>query len=220
MKKEDIEKIHPNAEARMFNPEFKVVVEKRSYNEGEEGEELEYKMIEGVGAVMGVYTDMGWYREKINANAFANCDMTNVVSLFNHDSNMLLSRTTGKQEDLTLMIENNQLKYKYEIKNDCAEKVAENIGLGFITGSSFMFRVKTDSWSTGADGVDEREILEIEKEGSEKKFEIKEKDFLIDLDSVKENFKQKVIALSPEFEPLISNLKKSTSIDYGFGLSL
>lgn len=160
MKKEDIEKIHPNAEARMFNPEFKVVVEKRSYDEGEE---MEYKMIEGVGAVMGVYTDMGWYREKINANAFANCDMTNVVSLFNHDSNMLLSRTTGKQEDLTLMIENNQLKYKYEIKNDCAEKVAENIGLGFITGSSFMFRVKTDSWSTGADGVDEREILEIEK---------------------------------------------------------
>lgn len=160
MKKEDIEKIHPNAEARMFNPEFKVVVEKRSYDEGEE---MEYKMIEGVGAVMGVFTDMGWYREKINANAFANCDMTNVVSLFNHDSNMLLSRTTGKQEDLTLMIENNQLKYKYEIKNDCAEKVAENIGLGFITGSSFMFRVKTDSWSTGADGVDEREILEIEK---------------------------------------------------------
>lgn len=160
MKKEDIEKIHPNAEARMFNPEFKVVVEKRSYDEGEE---MEYKMIEGVGAVMGVYTDMGWYREKINANAFANCDMTNVVSLFNHDSNMLLSRTTGKQEDLTLMIENNQLKYKYEIKNDCAEKVAENIGLGFITGSSFMFRVKTDSWSTGEDGVDQREILEIEK---------------------------------------------------------
>ena len=64
------------------------------------------------------------------------------------------------------------------------------------------------------------EILEIEKEDSEKRFEIKEKDFLIDLDSVKENFKQKVIALSPEFEPLISNLKKSTSIDYGFGLSL
>ena len=160
MKKEDIEKIHPNAEARMFNPEFKVVVEKRSYDEGEE---MEYKMIEGVGAVMGVYTDMGWYRERISANAFANCDMTNVVSLFNHDSNMLLSRTTGKQEDLTLMIENNQLKYKYEIKNDCAEKVAENIGLGFITGSSFMFRVKSDSWSTGEDGVDQREILEIEK---------------------------------------------------------
>ena len=42
MKKEDIEKIHPNAEARMFNPEFKVIVEKR--NEGEE--EIEYRMIE------------------------------------------------------------------------------------------------------------------------------------------------------------------------------
>jgi HK97 family phage prohead protease len=163
MKKEDIEKIHPNAEARMFNPEFKVVVEKRSEGEGEDMYEYEYKMIEGVGAVMGVFTDMGWYREKINPTAFANCDMTNVVSLFNHDSNEILSRTTGKQDDLTLTIENNQLKYKYQIKNECAEKVAENIGLGFITGSSFMFRVKTDSWSTGADGVDEREILEIEK---------------------------------------------------------
>jgi hypothetical protein len=163
MKKEDIEKIHPNAEARMFNPEFKVVVEKRSEGEGEDMYEYEYKMIEGVGAVMGVFTDMGWYREKINPTAFAGCDMTNVVSLFNHDSNEILSRTTGKQDDLTLSIENNQLKYKYQIKNECAEKVAENIGLGFITGSSFMFRVKTDSWSTGADGVDEREILEIEK---------------------------------------------------------
>jgi HK97 family phage prohead protease len=163
MKKEDIEKIHPNAEARMFNPEFKVVVEKRSEGEGEDMYEYEYKMIEGVGAVMGVFTDMGWYREKINPTAFAGCDMTNVVSLFNHDSNEILSRTTGKQDDLTLSIENNQLKYKYQIKNECAEKVAENIGLGFITGSSFMFRVKTDSWSSGADGVDEREILEIEK---------------------------------------------------------
>jgi|688.fasta_scaffold69698_2 HK97 family phage prohead protease len=163
MKKEDIEKIHPNAEARMFNPEFKVVVEKRSEGEGDDMYETEYKMIEGVGAVMGVFTDMGWYREKINATAFAGCDMSNVVSLFNHDSNEILSRTTGKQDDLTLMIENNQLKYKYQIKNECAEKVAENIGLGFITGSSFMFRVKTDSWSSGADGVDEREILEIEK---------------------------------------------------------
>jgi HK97 family phage prohead protease len=163
MKKEDIEKIHPNAEARMFNPEFKVVVEKRSEGEGDDMYETEYKMIEGVGAVMGVFTDMGWYREKINATAFAGCDMSNVVSLFNHDSNEILSRTTGKQDDLTLTIENNQLKYKYQIKNECAEKVAENIGLGFITGSSFMFRVKTDSWSSGADGVDEREILEIEK---------------------------------------------------------
>lgn len=159
MKKEDIEKIHPNAEARMFTPEFKVVTEKRS--EGEE--EIEYRMIEGVGAVMDVYTDMGWYREKINPNAFAGCDMSNVVSLFNHDSNMLLSRSTGKSDDLTISIENNQLKYRYAIKNDCAEKVAENIGLGFVTGSSFMFTTKRDSWGTGADGIDEREILEIDK---------------------------------------------------------
>jgi HK97 family phage prohead protease len=158
MKKEDIEKIHPNAEARMFNPEFKVVVEKR--NEGEE--EIEYRMIEGVGAVMEVYTDMGWYREKINARAFDNCDMSNVVSLFNHDSNEILSRATGKEDDLMISIENNQLKYRYAIKNYCAEKVAENIGLGFIKGSSFMFMVRKDSWGESADGVEEREILEIE----------------------------------------------------------
>ena len=158
MKKEDIEKIHPNAEARMFNPEFKVIVEKR--NEGEE--EIEYRMIEGVGAVMEVYTDMGWYREKINARAFDNCDMSNVVSLFNHDSNEILSRATGKEDDLMISIENNQLKYRYAIKNYCAEKVAENIGLGFIKGSSFMFMVRKDSWGESADGVEEREILEIE----------------------------------------------------------
>jgi HK97 family phage prohead protease len=89
--------------------------------------------------------------------------MSNVVSLFNHDSNEILSRATGKEDDLMISIENNQLKYRYAIKNYCAEKVAENIGLGFIKGSSFMFIVRKDSWGESADGVEEREILEIEK---------------------------------------------------------
>jgi HK97 family phage prohead protease len=160
MKQEDIEKLHPNAEARMFAPEFKVVKEKRSM---EDGEEMELSMIEGVGAVLDTWTDMGWYREKINSRAFDNCDMTDVVSCFNHDPNKVCSRTTGKADDLTISIAGLNVNYRYAIKNECAEYVAKDIDLGFVVGSSFMFRTKKDSWGTGADGVEEREILEVEK---------------------------------------------------------
>ena len=157
MKQEDIEKIHPKAEARVFKPEFKVI-EKRS----EDGEELELTMIEGVGAVLEEFTDMGWYREKINARAFDNCDMSDVVSCFNHDANKVCSRTTGKADDLTISIEGNKVMYRYAIKNECAEYVAKDIALGFVKGSSFMFMVRKDSWGEAEDGIEEREILEIE----------------------------------------------------------
>jgi HK97 family phage prohead protease len=159
MKKEDIEKVHPNAEARMFKPNFKVKVEKRM----EDDKEMEYTMIEGVGVVLDEFTDMGWYREKINSRAFDNCDMTDVVSCFNHDPNKVCSRTTGKADDLTISIEDKKVMYRYAIKNECAEYVAKDIALGFVTGSSFMFMVRKDSWGEAEDGTEEREILEVEK---------------------------------------------------------
>ena len=158
MKAEDIEKIHPNSEVRMVTPQFKVVKEKRMV----EDTETELTMIDGVGVVLESWTDMGWYREMIRSTAFDNCEMSDVVSCFNHDPSQILSRTTGLPDDLTISITDNQVRYRFAIKNDCAEDTAENISLGFIKGSSFMFCCTRHTWSMGADGKEERIIEEIE----------------------------------------------------------
>lgn len=158
MKAEELEKIHKDCEIRTITPDFKVVKEKRMV----EDTETELSMIEGVGAVLETWTDMGGYREMVRSTAFNGCDMSDVVSCFNHDPSQILSRTTGLPDDLTVSVVNNQVVYRFAIKNDCAEDVAENISLKFIKGSSFMFRTKSDSWSVGEDGVGQRVIEEVE----------------------------------------------------------
>lgn len=137
MKKDYINKIDDKAERRnITNP-----VEIRSEMEGDE-----MPIITGYAAVFDKVTDMGWYLEKVSRGAFTNADMSDVVALFNHDDDEILSRTTGNADDLTISIDQNGCKYEFKAKNECAKEVAENIRLGFIKGSSFAFRVSQESW--------------------------------------------------------------------------
>jgi HK97 family phage prohead protease len=169
MKREDIEKLHIGSEARMVSPDFNIRIEKR---EAENGEEMDGpKFIEGIGSVMEVWTndvlmitDNGLTRfdEKINLGAFDEADMSDVVSCFNHDMNMLLSRTTGASDDMKITIDNDKLRYSYAVKNECAEKVSENIMLKFVKGSSYLYKVLEDKWYQ-VEGKWKREILKIEK---------------------------------------------------------
>ena len=135
--------------------------------EGENEEETPMT-ISGYAAVFNQPTDMGWYEEVISERAFDNCDMTDVAALFNHDSNMLLSRTNGDPNTgLSLMVDSVGLKYEFKALNECAEKVAEDIKLGYVSKSSFGFYVENAAWETliGADGKEKerRTILKISK---------------------------------------------------------
>lgn len=169
MKREDIEKLHIGSEARMVSPDFNIRIEKR---EGENGEEMDGpKFIEGIGSIMEVWTNdvlmiidgrLTKFDEKINLGAFDGADMSDVVSCFNHDMNMLLSRTTGAIDDMKITIDNDKLKYAFAVKNECAEKVAENIILKFVKGSSYLYKVLEDKWYQ-VEGKWKREILKIEK---------------------------------------------------------
>lgn len=139
MKKEDyIDKIDANAERR--NISYKVEL-----REDGEGDDIQ-SIITGYAAVFDKATDMGWYLEKIDKRAFDEADMADVVALFNHDEDEILSRITGAPDDLVLTIDSTGCKYEFKAKNECAKEVAENIGLGFIRGSSFAFSVKEQSW--------------------------------------------------------------------------
>lgn len=139
-------------------------VELRSEGESEEMPAI----ISGYAAVFNQETDMGWYKEVINERAFDGCDMTDVAALFNHDSNMLLSRTNGDSNTgLSLMVDNIGLKYEFKALNECAEKVAENIKLGYVSKSSFGFYVEKANWEmlTDTDGneYERRTIMKISK---------------------------------------------------------
>ena len=137
MKKDYIEKIDPQAERRSQSGK----VEVRAMGEGETT-----PTIAGVACVFNTQTDMGWYIEQIDKNAFVGADMTDVVALFNHEDEELLSRTTGNADDLKLSITQNGLEYEFKAKNECASEVATNIGLGFIKGSSFAFTCAGEEW--------------------------------------------------------------------------
>lgn len=135
--KDYIEKLNANAERRAVSG----FVEKREV----EGDMM--PEIAGVACVFDQSTDMGWYMEKVDRDAFSGCDMTDVVALFNHDEDEILSRTTGQADDLVLRVTERGLEYTFRAKNDCSKDVAENINLGFIKGSSFAFVVDAQEWA-------------------------------------------------------------------------
>ena len=124
--------------------------------------------ISGYAAVFNQPADFGWYEEVIAPSAFEGCDMTDVVALFNHDANMVLSRTNGDATTgLSLMVDSVGLKYEFKALNECAEHVAENVKLGFVNKSSYAYYVENAVWDIFKDAQgnekERRTILKISK---------------------------------------------------------
>lgn len=137
-------------------------VEIRSEGEGQP------MVVTGTAVVFNTETDMGWYNEKVAADAFTECDMTDVLALKNHDEDEILSRTTDKPDDLQISVSADGLQYTFTVKNECAKRCAEDVALGFIRGSSFGFITRSDAWEydvkqTDGSTKDVRTILKIEK---------------------------------------------------------
>lgn len=122
----------------------------------------ETRTIEGYGVVFNQYShDLGWFKEKINRNAFEGVDMSDVVATVNHDFNLIMARTTNT---LQLTIDDYGVKYRFDAPNTTAgDDLLENVRNGNITGSSFMFTVEEDRWTfkTKSDEIDEREVLKV-----------------------------------------------------------
>lgn len=104
----------------------------------------------------------GFFREKIDARALDESDMTNVVALFNHDSNKILGRT-GK--NLSLEIDDIGLRFEVELNNTSyAQDLKENIRSGIVSQCSFAFSIDDngDEWREAEDGLYERTINKID----------------------------------------------------------
>ena len=109
---------------------------------------------------------MGWFREKIDRDAFSECDVTDVIMCFNHNVDSILARTTSGT--LTLSTDEDGLRFEFEapatsLGNDMVELVRR----GDISKCSFKFTVEEDEWlyASKENGLeyDERTIRKIDK---------------------------------------------------------
>lgn len=93
--------------------------------------------------------NLGGFVEIIDSRALDECDMSDVVGLFNHDPNYVLGRSTSGTLKLTRDADGG-LSYRiaYDPTDPDHQRVMAKILRGDVVGSSFAFRVAAggDSW--------------------------------------------------------------------------
>ena len=117
-------------------------------------------IIEGYAAVFDEITDMGWYKEKVDRNAFDNADMKDCVLKYNHeDSFLILART--RNGSLELKIDDHGLKIRAKLIDTTNNKdVYKMIKEGLLDKMSFGFSVQEQAWDYD---TDTRTILRISR---------------------------------------------------------
>lgn len=119
-------------------------IERRTYSASiEKGEE---RNVKGYASVFNKESqDLGGFTEVIAPDAFEGRLDDDVRALFNHDSNLILGRTTS--ETLRLFVDENGLGYDVDFPNTTyANDLLESVKRGDVTQSSFAFTVRDDEW--------------------------------------------------------------------------
>jgi len=138
-------------ETRFFSPEFRV--------DTDDG----VKRISGYAAVFNKWSeDLGWFREKIAPGAFADAlEKSDTVALFNHDSNLVLGRTSNG----TLRLKEDEVGLHMEVDlpdTQAANDLYKLVERGDIKQQSFGFIVEENEWRYGKNGeLDERTITRV-----------------------------------------------------------
>lgn len=139
--------------------------EQRAYTSEVTAEENE---IVGNPVVCGVRTQMYDYIEVIEPGALTEADISDVLLTVNHNLNDIpLARSKGGQpgETMQLSVNNYNCKITAQLdveNNPQARALHSAVARGDITGMSFMFHVKEDSWEREND-VLVRHIQKIDK---------------------------------------------------------
>lgn len=132
-----------------------IKVVKRSVEDGAETRE-----VEGIACVFNQSTDLGWFTEEIDARAFDECDMSDVVLNFNHDNNLILARTTNGS--LHLSVEADGLHQRATIVDTTnGRDVLTLVREGLISKMSFAFSVEENEWIERNGEKDHRVITKI-----------------------------------------------------------
>ena len=147
-------------------------IERRDFAFEEENELTVESRADGRAAIIGyaaVYNrlslDLGGFREEILPGAFDKIlsrqrGKSDVVALFNHDSNIVLGRSSSG----TLELSSDEKGLRYVVTPPVSRAdVLELIQRRDVRGSSFAFTVesKNESFRTGEDGKAVRQIREV-----------------------------------------------------------
>ena len=110
----------------------------------------------GYAAVFNSVTDLGSFREQIAPEAFTRVleQAPDTVALLNHDTNLVLGRTTSGT--LKLAVDEVGLRYELQLGNQSyARDLAESMRRGDINKSSFAFTIERESWQENVRTVEE-----------------------------------------------------------------
>jgi HK97 family phage prohead protease len=114
------------------------------------------KVIQGYALEFNTLSDdLGGFRETLAPNCLANCDLSDVRCLFNHDPNQILGRT-GRNLELT--VDDKGLAYSCELPDrGYADDLFQNIQDGLVNQCSFTFYTPNDGsgevWSQDGNGM-------------------------------------------------------------------
>lgn len=120
--------------------------------------------LSGYGAVFNSYSqNLGGFVEQIAPEAFNRTvtDARDVLSMFNHNPDLLLGST--ESNTLSLELDGTGLRYTLDPPNTTAGRdVTELVGSGRLRGSSFTFRTNEDDWSTTEQGFPLRTLRSVD----------------------------------------------------------
>lgn len=120
------------------------------------------RIISGYAAVFEEWSNpIWWFKEKIQRDAFQDCDFTKCVACFNHNTDSILARYSSGT--LKLEVDQVGLRFEFEVPNTTVgNDMYELVKRGDISQCSFAFVVEEDSWKY-AEGneLDERTIVKI-----------------------------------------------------------
>lgn len=132
-------------------------------------DEQERGIIEGRAIVYDSLTDLGYFDEVINAGALKNTNLKDVRFLVNHNTNMIpLARSRNNNENSTMQLivddKGLRVRIKLDIENNTESRnLYSAIERGDITGMSFMFTIRGESWENEDTDHPKRTITDIEQ---------------------------------------------------------
>ena len=106
----------------------------------------------------------GWFREIIARGAFDNCDLSDVIMCFNHNTDNILARSSS--ETLTITADEVGLKFSFDAPQTTqGNDMLELVSRGDISKCSFAFTTESDSWNyeSNKEGLAERTITKFKK---------------------------------------------------------
>ena len=134
----------------------------RVYDVELRAKENESREVEGYAVVFNAETDIGWFTEEIDKNAFNKTNMSNVYLLFNHDENNVLAGTSNGS--LKMSIDDTGLFQTSEIiDTNIGEDTLKLVKNGLINKMSFAFTIADggERWFE-RDGKEHRVITDID----------------------------------------------------------